>query len=163
VTSPDGRSSRDLGARIGRWWAALAFGVYAAFLADLTLAPFDFSWNALLDASLRKARIEWIPFTYACHGRGCFFGYDRITNVLLFVPFGALTALLPQRAVAWSARLRLIAAAALAASVAIEAAQLFLPSRFPSTADVLLNTLGAWVGATCTMPLARRGRLLLAM
>jgi glycopeptide antibiotics resistance protein len=143
---------------VSRWWAALLLGVYAAFLLVLTLAPFDFTWSALLDASLGAPRVEWIPFTYACpvHGRFCV--YDRITNVLAFLPVGALAVLLPQRAGDWSVRVRRAAAVALAASAVVETAQLFLPSRFPSTADVLLNTLGAWLGAAVVAALARRER-----
>jgi glycopeptide antibiotics resistance protein len=143
---------------MSRWWPALLLGAYAAFLIVLTLAPFGFTWSTLFDGSLRGPRVEWIPFTYACpvHGRFCL--YDRVTNVLVFVPFGALAVLLPQRAAAWNVLARRVAAAAFAVSVTVETAQLFLPSRFPSTADVLLNTLGAWLGASVVAAVARRVR-----
>jgi VanZ family protein len=66
--------------------------------------------------------------------------------------------MLPQRTPAWRVRARRAAVAAFAVSAGIEAAQLFLPSRFPSTADVLLNTLGAWLGAAVAAAVARRVR-----
>jgi glycopeptide antibiotics resistance protein len=43
--------------------------------------------------------------------------------------------------------------------VGIEVGQLLLPSRFPSTADVLLNSGGAALGAAAVAALSRmRGR-----
>lgn len=135
-----------------RWWPAPLLVVYSASLLVLTLAPFDFT----REAPIAPPRVEWIPFTYVCPVHGPFCLYDRITNVLAFLPFGVLAVLLSQRGATWSVRVRRVAAAAFAASAAIEAAQLFLPSRFPSTADVLLNTLGAWLGAAAAAALAGR-------
>ena len=80
---------------------------------------------------------------------------DRALNILAFVPLGALAASLPNRS-SRRALLARAAAGAFALSLAVETAQAFLPSRFPSSADVLLNTLGAFLGAVAAIRL--RGR-----
>lgn len=73
--------------------------------------------------------------------------FDVVANVLGYVPFGALCAL------ALHARLRGFAAVpvavicAAALSIALEAAQSFLPSRVASNLDVLANASGALAGA----------------
>jgi glycopeptide antibiotics resistance protein len=130
-----------------RWAARGSLAVYVTLLLLFTLAPFDFTWRPLVDGSLRGARVEWVPLTHACraHGYGCL--YDRVVNVLGFIPFGVLGALLPVRGSTRMARALRVTWVAFGLSFSIEAAQLLLPSRFPSTADVLLNAAGAWLGA----------------
>jgi glycopeptide antibiotics resistance protein len=139
-----------------RRWPAPALAAYAAFLVVATLAPFEFTSSPLFDGSLRAPRVEWIPFTYVCpvHGRACL--HDRLVNVVLFLPFGGLAALVGHGARRGAAGARRIAAAAFALSLGVEIGQLFLPSRFPSTADVALNTLGAWLGAAIVAARAAR-------
>jgi hypothetical protein len=72
---------------------------------------------------------------------------DVLQNVLLFLPFGVLiTSFIPAR------RSRLFrfasaCAAGMALSAGVEMIQTWLPGRFPSAADVLLNALGAGCGA----------------
>ena len=70
---------------------------------------------------------------------------DMLANVLLFAPLGFL---FRASATTPPGRRPLAAfAAGLAVSVALEAAQLFLPGRFSSPLDVATNALGAWLGA----------------
>jgi len=72
--------------------------------------------------------------------------FDLLANVLGYLPFGALCTL------ALHPRLRGLSAVAVAAisgvalSVALEAAQSFLPARVASNLDVLANTAGALAG-----------------
>jgi glycopeptide antibiotics resistance protein len=122
-------------------WPVRAMILYCGLLLVGGLVPFDFT----LPRPRAAAPIEWIPFTYVCAKHGVFCPYDRLANLALFVPLGALVAL--SRA-GPSARRATIASGVvgLVLSLAIEAAQLALPSRFPSSADVLLNTLGALGG-----------------
>jgi VanZ family protein len=68
---------------------------------------------------------------------------DWLLNLIGFVPFGFLTArVFPHRRVILKATL-----AAFVLSLSIEATQIFLPARFPSSEDVLLNIIGAALGA----------------
>jgi glycopeptide antibiotics resistance protein len=126
---------------------AVSLAVYLALLLFLTLAPFDFTLRTLADGSLRGARVEWIPFTYMCPAAWYWCVYDRLVNLLGLCPFGALGALLPVQGASRTARALRLTGYAFGLSFSIEMAQLFLPSRFPSTADLLLNTIGAWIGA----------------
>jgi glycopeptide antibiotics resistance protein len=128
-------------------WPFLALLVYAALLIFGTLSPFDFSSGAFSGLATHSARIEIVPFTHACPKHGIFCLWDRGLNLVIFAPVGALLALLAKPGTSLKRRVARATALGFAASVGIEAAQLFLPSRFPSTADVLLNTIGAFLSA----------------
>ena len=68
---------------------------------------------------------------------------DWLLNLFGFVPFGFLLAgLFPHRRM-----IRNVAFASLVLSVSMEAGQIFLPARFPSTEDLFLNILGGALGA----------------
>ena len=89
-------------------------------------------------------------------------GFDVGINMLGYAPLGfllAVSALRSQRALvtAWAVSLAVISAALL--SLAMESLQSYLPSRVPSNVDLLLNTLGAWMGACCAWGLERSGLL----
>ncbi|MWV60023.1 VanZ family protein [Rathayibacter sp. VKM Ac-2754] len=115
--------------------------VGALYLAALTAivfwpTPVDASFTGVLArliAWLGRRGLGWIDYGVIESG----------ANVLLFVPFGLLGALLLRARWAW---LAIVLAAA--TSTAIETAQLLLLSaRYSSTQDVLMNTLGATLGA----------------
>src|SRR5262245_5113561 len=103
-------------------------------MAAVTLAPFDFS-----DAASARTGVL-LQF-------GRYRGGDFRRNLVLFIPFGVLVhhegrrrswKLLPLTVV--------VATGAFLLSAAIECAQAFLPSRFPSVTDVFANTVGALIG-----------------
>jgi VanZ family protein len=105
----------------------LLLAYLALITAVITLAPFRFAPPPALELSWRLDP------------------GDVVANVLLFVPLGFLF-----RAAARSRAGRHplgAVAAGLAASAALEAAQLFLPGRFPSLVDVAANGLGAYLGS----------------
>jgi glycopeptide antibiotics resistance protein len=80
---------------------------------------------------------------------------DVLQNILLFLPFGVL---IPTFIPARRSRLfRLLAAclAGLGLSAMVELIQTWLPGRFPSAADMLLNGLGAGCGALLSFGFAR--------
>lgn len=105
----------------------LLLGYLAGITLVITLAPFRF---AVPDALTLSWRLD---------------GGDLVANVLLFMPLGFL---FRAAARAPTARHPLGAlAAGLAASAAIETAQVFLPGRFPSPLDIAANGLGAYLGA----------------
>lgn len=123
--------------RAARWWL-LAYGVILAAIAFWPV-PVDSGSRGLLDAI--SAAVPWLS-------------YDVIeisANVLLFVPLGALLALvLPRRR--W-----LVLPIALVVSVLIEVAQaLFLAQRTSSVSDVIANFSGAVLGLLVVMVATRR-------
>lgn len=80
--------------------------------------------------------VEWVPFTVVFSPR------DIVANTLLFVPFGF--------AFGWHRRRPPIRRAVVTAalfSMSVELYQVYCHNHFPTTADVLTNTLGAWIGA----------------
>lgn len=91
------------------------------------LVPFDD-----LGAALRSGSLRAISFALV----------DVVTNVLLFLPFGAAVAL------RWPALGEVKAAASgFALSFAVEIVQWLLPlGRTAQTTDVVMNTFGAWLG-----------------
>ena len=120
--------------------------------------------------------IKLIPFqdmwaTVACVLQGCrwsrhevvFLFADVLGNLVMFVPFGAALAVatLPPRAEGRAARnfgsrwwSRVVVAGFLF-SVSIELAQLLIPGRTTDVDDVILNTVGAAVGAVIVWGLCR--------
>ena len=129
----------------GLWFGLIALGALALNLW-LRLTPFDFVW----DGRVPWERLSLAPLTLR----------DVPLNVLLFVPLGfGLAGIVtadgrPPTAAnkaslsgggRWSAAGGLLAISLLL-SAALEAAQLFLPERAPSVADVVTNGLGALLG-----------------
>jgi VanZ family protein len=121
---------------VSRGAPRLLLGYLAGITAVITLAPFRF---APAPALLLSWRVD---------------PTDVIANVVLFLPLGFLF-----RAAARSAAARhplAALAAGVAASAALEAAQLFLPGRFPSAVDVVTNGAGAGLGALAHARVERR-------
>lgn len=127
----------------------LALSVVVALILAATLLP---TGSSLLER-------EWVR-CILCGGLGV---SDFVANLLLFLPLGAALALL-----SWTARRTAVAAALL--STTIEFTQGFVPGRYSSLADIVLNTLGALLGVALVrsaprwlIPSARSaGRLALA-
>lgn len=116
----------------GRWVYALALGSLLGLLA-LRLTPFQFVFDGRVPLellSLAPTSLRDVPL-----------------NVLLIVPFAfALAGVLSRRGLAWEAIARRVIGYGLLLSAALEAAQLFMPARVPSAADVLANAAGLALG-----------------
>lgn len=117
-------------------WGLAAYLVVLGFVA-LWPAPVDRAGGELLLTALRKLHRwglpGWVDYGFV----------ESASNVLLFVPLGALMVWLMGRRYWWVGP-----AAGVLLSSLIELAQfLFLPARYPAPADVAANTLGAAVGA----------------
>jgi len=145
------------------WWRGLvhvAFAAYVVVIVGLVFTPFPLPpWTPASEAELSTGYRPWpfpwvsiLPFDTI---RGALrFGVDWlpgryvIGNVLAFAPFGVFLPILWPRCRSLTG----IVAAALAISVAIEAAQLGLsllirsPYRVADIDDVLLNVLGVALG-----------------
>lgn len=117
-----------------RTWLRVALVVYLAAVAVVTLRPAGPD-----DASLGLVRrfVAWlaelgVPVT--------FLGLEAVANVVMFVPFGVLVGALLRRP--WW----VVVLLGCATSVLIETVQRWLPTRYPTVQDVVMNTLGAAVG-----------------
>lgn len=120
----------------------LVAGTLLAYLAALAAIVF---WPVPVDRESGRfltAGLNWL------HSRGvpAWFDYalvEWLSNVVMFLPFGFLVAVLLHRRSWWVPTL-----VGLGASMAIESAQaLFLEQRTASLLDVVANTLGAAAGA----------------
>jgi glycopeptide antibiotics resistance protein len=114
-----------------RQWYVVAIVCSAAFilLAILPIRGFDPTghWH----------RVGWIPFVSRPVRL-----IDVVGNLALFVPLGVSLALHAQRPA-----LARVAATAFACSLFGEWAQIYSRYRYPSTGDLVLNVLGAVMGA----------------
>jgi glycopeptide antibiotics resistance protein len=139
-----------------RWSLFALLALYCAALLYGTLHPFNFGLKRMHTAGSAHNRIEWIPFTYACpeHGAWCF--RDKGRNLVLFVPVGLLVAVTRRHRASRLGRIGFATGLGFLLSLAVETAQCFLPSRFPSTTDLLMNTLGTCLGAVLAVALLAR-------
>ncbi|CAI3794909.1 VanZ family protein [Pseudarthrobacter sp. MM222] len=120
--------------RVARW----EFLAYAMILGAIALwpTPVDRAGAGLLVKALkdlhRRGMPGWIDYAFV----------ESASNVLLFVPLGALVVSILGRRYWWAG-----GAAGLVLSAAIELAQfVFLPARYPTLLDVAANTAGATFG-----------------
>ncbi|AFZ03357.1 VanZ family protein [Calothrix sp. PCC 6303] len=75
---------------------------------------------------------------------------DQVNNVLLFAPLGfGIASILKRRKTPISAKLMTIIVISACLSASVEVLQLFLPSRTPTPADIMNNTIGGIVGLFC--------------
>lgn len=81
-------------------------------------------------------------------------GFDVLSNVLGYAPFGFLLALALHRTHRRQPAIVLATLAAAWLSFCMESMQMFLPVRVPSNLDMALNVVGAWIGALVARGLA---------
>jgi glycopeptide antibiotics resistance protein len=94
--------------------------------------PFHLAIGRVLATLHRHGLPHWV--TYAA--------IESASNVVMFVPIGALIAILVRRSLWWVSGVL-----GLLASVCIELSQLiFLPARYASLGDIAANTSGALLG-----------------
>ena len=86
-------------------------------------------------------------------------GFDVVANVLGYGPLGFLLTLASLRSghIKWAMLLAVLGALLL--SLSLETLQSYLPSRIPSNVDLVLNTLGAALGAGSAWALEKLGAL----
>ncbi len=125
--------------------ARRSFAVYTVLIVYASLYPFV-GWSSLGIAG---------PFDYLWEPMPRYLtAFDVVTNILGYLPFGALAvlALHPR----WRGVTAALAASALGAVLAgtMEALQTYLPTRVASNLDFGANWLGALLGATLAAPIA---------
>lgn len=129
--------------RARRAWRGLLVA-YTALVLTVTWWPSPGStaapgWAA---AVLSWSHAVGVPLTYDV--------LEALANVLMFAPLGALlTITSPARRARRAAASAVAAGAAL--SVVVECVQLLVPGRFSTVQDVVMNTLGAAVGAALVL------------
>jgi len=140
----DAQSANGPVARRGSILARLLLVVYVVLVAYAGVYPFS-GWR---DPGISPLAFVWLPWPRYLSV------FDVLANVAGYAPLGALcvAALYPR----WRGRAA-IAAGTLAAglvSLAVEATQSFLPTRYASNLDLLCNIAGAFVGALAGARLA---------
>jgi VanZ family protein len=138
-----GRSTRA--GRRAAWGLALC--AWVVVVAFLNWSPFDFSDDPG-QALRRLGEVPLLPFADYVAGSYLNALDQLISRLALFLPAGLL---LPE-ALGWetdrAAGARVVLAVAVWAAM-IEIGQAFLPTRYPSLTDVLVESLGAWFGYRC--------------
>jgi glycopeptide antibiotics resistance protein len=108
----------------------------ALWLAVVAIVAVTFPWDLRDHAHWQK--VAWVPFA-----SGIVRVRDLAGNLALYAPLGYLLSGLGGRR-----RTVLAVVTALSLSLALEASQVWSHVRFPSATDVLMNVIGAAVGAT---------------
>src|SRR5262249_41620360 len=118
--------------------------------------PFDFNPDGGL-AIQRLRQVPLVPFADYYQGDYLNSLDQFLHKVFLFLPLGALLAPTDPAGGRRLGLMRALLGAAVVASV-LEAGQLFLPSRYASLTDVLVETAGAGLGylAICRLRVAQR-------
>lgn len=121
-----------------RRWARFALALIAVVVFAITFwptpvdRPFHSALGRVLASLHRSGMPEWITYSVV----------ESASNVVMFVPLGALIAILAVPSLWW-----VCGVFGLTASLIIELTQvLVLPERFASAADLAANTAGALLG-----------------
>lgn len=126
-----------------RRWVLVCLGVYAFACAIVVLTPVSY-------AKIVHAIAEWLESAGGITGFGS--GWiEFAANILMFLPLGFLLTLLFRHP--WYG-----VALALALSIAVELAQIVIPSRQPTLRDIAANTAGAAIGAALAWLVVLRRR-----
>ena len=106
------------------------------WLAVAAIVAATFPWD--LRDHAHWSKVAWIPFA-----TGIVRPTDLLLNAALYLPFGFLLAARMRRAPVVTT-----VVAALVLSSLMELAQVWSHVRFPSATDVVMNVLGAAIGAS---------------
>jgi glycopeptide antibiotics resistance protein len=135
-----------------RRWAWFALGLILVVVVTITF------WPTPVDRPFRGALVRILASLHG-HGMPGWITYSFVesaSNVVMFVPLGALIAILALPSLWWTS-----AVFGFLASLIIEFGQMeLLPQRVASAADVAANTAGALLGGVviCTLRYALRRR-----
>jgi glycopeptide antibiotics resistance protein len=118
-------------------WLLCLISILAVLLA--TLYPFDFS--GFDSFSLSKIIISF---------KNASSFQDQVNNILLFMPLGfSLASVLQNLNIKKIRQILIVILASFSLSLTVEFLQIFLPSRMPTPADLINNTLGGFLGLIC--------------
>ena len=131
-----------------RFWPLGLLLVWILVILLRHWAPFNFAVTGDMWRSRWPALVQ-VPFSNYYWANPFDALSEAITKVFLGLPVGVLLALGVPRpaATAWRwLRLAAFAAFALALFSSVELGQVFLPSRYPDGTDIVLGTVGVWLG-----------------
>jgi VanZ family protein len=138
-----------------QWWP-LAFVVWLAVVAYFSWRPFNFTADPtqfITDhteyAQYGLRRFSWLPFVDYYWGSKYNALDQFLRKTLAFLPLGVLGSLWQRRLYQRGAGLTVVGLAFVAA-VLLEVGSYFLPGRLPSSTDVLIACVGAWLGFALT-------------
>jgi VanZ family protein len=121
----------------------VCFLVALCFLLYFELSPFD--WITPGEVSMQLARVEWLPFRSYYFAEPLRVLFDLQQKVYFCMPLG-----FTMMASRWAQRAAMPRMRALFAcigvAVGLEALQILVRSRFPSTTDVIIFSASAWAG-----------------
>ncbi len=121
--------------------------VYAGLIIYASLYPFS-EWRYQGMVSWAFLTAGWPKY---------WTGFDVVSNVLGYGPFGFLLALSALRTERGGIAVTGATALAALLSFSMESLQGFLPSRVPSNVDLGLNIIGAWAGAMMASAMEKLG------
>lgn len=131
---------------LSRHWADLLFAAYALFIIYCTVIPFKFIADPHY-LSRRWHKIDWIPFVQKGELTS---GGDMLANVIFFMPLGITLALRKLMQVYRNFYFRewlQVVFSGMGISLLVEFLQVFTYNRQPAVTDVIMNTLGTFIGA----------------
>jgi glycopeptide antibiotics resistance protein len=130
--------------QLGRAWPLFFAAVWLAMAVYVNWHPFDFQPD-LGTAVDRLRNLSWLPFADYIQGSYVNFLNQIVRKSILFLPMGLLLASWgTNRNRSFNRFWMLMPAVSLA--VILEIGQAFLPSRYPSVTDVLVETTGTGIG-----------------
>lgn len=113
-------------------WFAIILLVSLVLIVYTRLTRFEFVWGGRIPLE----RVTWQPLNMR----------DVPINVFFFIPLGLGLAGVLARGIRPATLGRRVIALGLLLSLALESAQLFLPDRVPSLADIIANGAGLFIG-----------------
>lgn len=119
-------------------------GLWSIIILYVNWNPFDFEFDSTFVESRLRA-VSLMPFLDYYNGDYWHALDEFVKKSLLFAPFGFFFGMAwPRLHGRWQSLA--IVALTLAIAAIIETGQLFLPSRYASVTDVLVESFGAWLG-----------------
>jgi glycopeptide antibiotics resistance protein len=117
--------------------------VWLGMLVFVNWRPFDFRLE--VEPALDRVRqMSWLPFVDYYQGSYLNFLNQVVRKTLLFLPVGLLGNAILTKNIRWRALAFTFGAFGLA--LVLEIGQVFLPTRYPSITDILVETVGACCG-----------------
>ncbi|MUG95489.1 VanZ family protein [Scytonema sp. UIC 10036] len=115
--------------------------VFCSILVVLVATLYPFNFSSPDNFSIRK-----IPSQFESTSNFI----DQINNILLFVPLGfSLSSALQKSKIPLIGKTLLVLLGSAGLSLTVELLQMFLPSREPTPADILNNSISGLVGSLC--------------